>query len=86
MKRLKSNMILKSLSLFLLTTLGSCNSDLLNQDPTTQMAKETFWKTPADATLAVVGIYSDLADIFARDYYFDGVSEFHLSIKDVCFY
>jgi starch-binding outer membrane protein, SusD/RagB family len=76
MKRLKSKMVLKSLSLIILITLVSCNSDLLNQDPTTQMAKETFWKTPDDAALAVVGIYSDLTDIFARDYYFDGASEF----------
>jgi hypothetical protein len=60
---------------FLLST-TSCVRDLLNQDPTTELAATAFWKTEADATYALYGAYADIRPLFDRDYYFDGMGEY----------
>lgn len=54
----------------------SCVKDLLNQVPTTDVAKDAFWKTEADATIALMGAYADIRPVFDRDYYFDGQGEY----------
>lgn len=40
--------------------LSACNKDFLNKNPPDQLSAGTFWKTPADADLALAGIYSYL--------------------------
>jgi hypothetical protein len=55
---------------------SSCRKDLLNQQPTTDLGADAFWKTEADATYALMGAYGDVRDCFDRDYYFDGQAEF----------
>lgn len=54
----------------------SCKKDLLNQTPTTDLAASVFWKTPADATTALMGAYAAIRPCFDRDYYFDGQGEY----------
>lgn len=54
----------------------SCKKDLLNQIPTTDLAASVFWKTPADATTALMGAYAAVRPCFDRDYYFDGQGEY----------
>ncbi|MDR1380651.1 MAG: RagB/SusD family nutrient uptake outer membrane protein, partial [Tannerella sp.] len=54
----------------------SCVQDLLNQDPTTDLAASAFWKTEADATYALYGAYADIRPLFDRDYYLDGHAEY----------
>jgi hypothetical protein len=55
---------------------NSCNKDLLNQQPTTDLGAAAFWKTEADATTALMGLYSSVRPLFDRDYYLDGQSEY----------
>ncbi|MGN6531520.1 MAG: RagB/SusD family nutrient uptake outer membrane protein, partial [Ginsengibacter sp.] len=55
---------------------SSCKKDLLNQVPTTDLAASVFWKTPADATTALMGAYAAVRPCFDRDYYFDGQGEY----------
>ncbi|MDR2773590.1 MAG: RagB/SusD family nutrient uptake outer membrane protein [Tannerella sp.] len=70
------------LSLTCCTTAGwlvfatSCVQNLLNQDPTTELAASAFWKTEADATYALYGAYADIRPLFDRDYYLDGHGEY----------
>lgn len=40
-------------------SLGAC-SKLLNKDPLDQISSETFWKTQADADMALAGVYARL--------------------------
>ncbi|THU34180.1 RagB/SusD family nutrient uptake outer membrane protein [Niastella caeni] len=54
----------------------ACRKDLLNQDPTTELATAQFWKTEADATYALMGAYASIRPCFDRDYYFDGQGEY----------
>lgn len=60
----------------LLFSIGSCTKDLLNRQPTTDLAIAVFWKTEADATYALMGAYSSIRPLFDRDYYFDGQGEY----------
>lgn len=60
----------------ILISLGSCNEDLLNQIPTGELASTEFWKTEADATYALNGVYNNVRSLFDRDYYFDGNGEY----------
>lgn len=55
--------------------LSSCHPNLLDQDPTTVVASNQFWKTEADATYALNGAYAEVRRLFDRDYMFDGMSE-----------
>ena len=54
----------------------SCRKNLLNQDPTTDLPSNSFWKTEADATYALMGAYASIRPLFDRDYYFDGQGEY----------
>ena len=78
MKKIK----LSSKILFIIVTTGlmvfqsSCKKDLLNQDPTTVLATDAFWKTEDDATIALMGAYAATRAVFDRDYYFDGNGEY----------
>ena len=78
MKKIK----LSSKILFIILTTGlmvfqsSCRKDLLNQDPTTVLATDAFWKTEDDATIALMGAYAATRAVFDRDYYFDGNGEY----------
>lgn len=54
----------------------SCVKDLLNQIPTGEMASSEFWKTEADALIALNGAYNEARRAFGRDYYWDGQGEF----------
>jgi len=54
----------------------SCRKDLLDRTPTGELASENFWKTDADATIALMSAYAAARAVFDRDYYFDGHGEF----------
>jgi hypothetical protein len=54
----------------------SCKKDLLDQTPTGELAAVNFWKTDADATIALMAAYASARAVFDRDYYFEGHSEF----------
>lgn len=54
----------------------SCRKDLLDQDPTTELGSNQFWKTEADATYALMGCYASVRPLFDRDYYLDGHSDY----------
>lgn len=56
--------------------LGACRKNLLEQEPTTDLATAVFWKTEADATYALMGAYASIRPCFDRDYYFDGQAEY----------
>ncbi|WP_026632686.1 RagB/SusD family nutrient uptake outer membrane protein [Dyadobacter alkalitolerans] len=55
---------------------GSCTHDLLEQDPTTELATNAFWKTEDDAAFALNGAYASVRPLFDRDYYLDGHGEY----------
>jgi len=64
-------------SLFLLALLPiSCQNDLLDQEPTTELGAEAFWKTEADAYSALMGAYAGARSVFFADYLWDGMGEF----------
>ncbi len=70
----KPLMLLALATLTLLPT--ACHDDLLKQKPTTDLGASQFWKTEADATIALMGAYSAVRPVFDRDYYFDGQAEY----------
>lgn len=76
----KSNIISKILFIPVLAgvmlSLTSCKDDLLEQQPTTEVAASAFWKTEEDATFALQGAYAAVRPVFDRDYYFDGHGEY----------
>lgn len=78
MKTVKN--ILKQSGLFLLTAAmllqSSCTKDLLDQTPTGLLDSQEFWKTEADATIALMAAYASSRAVFDRDYYFDGHGEY----------
>jgi len=55
---------------------SSCKKDLLDQTPTTELAGDQFWKTEADATIALMSAYAAARAVFDRDYYFEGHGEY----------
>jgi hypothetical protein len=59
--------------------ISSCRKNLLEQDPTTELPAQQFWKTEADATYALMGLYAATRPCFDRDYHFDGQAEFFRS-------
>jgi starch-binding outer membrane protein, SusD/RagB family len=60
----------------MLTVPTSCKKELLEQVPTGELASENFWKTDADATIALMSAYAAARAVFDRDYYFDGHGEY----------
>jgi len=56
---------------------SSCTKNLLEQQPTVDLASSSFWNTEADATTALMGSYSAVRALFDRDYYFDGQGEYY---------
>jgi hypothetical protein len=75
MKRIKH--ILSAITFTgLIFGMGSCTQDLLEQDPTTELATDAFWKTEDDATFALNGAYASVRPLFDRDYYLDGHGEY----------
>ena len=54
----------------------SCKKNLLDQEPTTEIAANVFWKTDADALSGLMGAYAAARPCFDRDYYFDGQGEY----------
>ncbi|MDR0540842.1 MAG: RagB/SusD family nutrient uptake outer membrane protein, partial [Dysgonamonadaceae bacterium] len=71
MKYLKYILLLVAAGLF-----HSCVKDLLDQQPTTSVSSDLFWKTTDDALTSTLGVYQATRTLFGRDYYFDGVGEF----------
>ncbi|MGO4288194.1 RagB/SusD family nutrient uptake outer membrane protein [Chitinophaga sp. RAB17] len=63
------NLINRSIFLFLAIGLAACNKNLLDTAPTDRLAVNIFWKTEADAKLAVNALYQDLdsTNILALD-------------------
>jgi len=61
---------------FVLTVPTSCKKDLLERVPTGELAAENFWKTDADATIALMSAYAASRAVFDRDYYFEGHGEY----------
>ncbi len=55
---------------------SSCTKNLLDQNPTVDLASAAFWNTEADATTALMGAYSSVRPLFDRDYYLDGQGEY----------
>ncbi|MEO7584044.1 MAG: RagB/SusD family nutrient uptake outer membrane protein [Ferruginibacter sp.] len=55
---------------------SSCKKTLLDQEPTTELSAAEFWKTDADATIALMTAYAATRAVFDRDYYFDGQGEY----------
>jgi len=78
MKKIKSNFYTPaSLLLVLLLVLQtSCRKNILDQEPTTELGANQFWKTETDATYALMGAYASTRPCFDRDYYFDGQTEY----------
>lgn len=60
----------------ILTFPVSCRKDLLDRTPTGELAASNFWKTDADATIALMSAYAATRAVFDRDYYFEGHGEF----------
>ena len=54
----------------------SCKKHLLDQKPTGELDSANFWKTEADATFGLMGLYAATRPLFDRDYYFDGQGEY----------
>ncbi|MBC7829499.1 MAG: RagB/SusD family nutrient uptake outer membrane protein [Chitinophagaceae bacterium] len=78
MKKIKISSTLFTIMVLagLLVLQSSCKKDLLNQKPTTDVDAGDFWKTEADATVALMGAYAAARPVFDRDYYFDGHGEY----------
>ena len=54
----------------------ACRKNLLDQDPTTELPANVFWKTEADAVAGLMGAYAATRPCFDRDYYMDGQGEY----------
>lgn len=76
MIKINSNTLLICILAGLIITQTACKKDLLQQDPTTQLAAKDFLKTEADATFALMGAYAATRPVFDRDYYLDGHAEY----------
>ncbi|WP_247231504.1 RagB/SusD family nutrient uptake outer membrane protein [Telluribacter sp. SYSU D00476] len=76
MKKITSKILTLSALAGMLVCASSCTKDLLDLEPTTELASNAFWKTEADATFALQGAYASIRPLFDRDYYFDGHGEY----------
>lgn len=61
---------------FLGIFLTGCVKNLFDQEPTTELGANAYWKTENDATYALMGLYADVRPLFDRDYYLDGHGEY----------
>jgi hypothetical protein len=75
MKKIKYILSACAITGIILTT-TSCVKDLLEQQPTTEVAASAFWKTEEDAVFALNGAYASIRPVFDRDYYLDGHGEY----------
>ncbi|MGV3641017.1 MAG: RagB/SusD family nutrient uptake outer membrane protein [Adhaeribacter sp.] len=75
-RNITSKLLLLPVWAFCLCLLSSCQDDLLDQQPTTELGAAAFWKTEEDATFALHGAYAAVRPLFDRDYYFDGHGEY----------
>jgi hypothetical protein len=55
---------------------SGCVKNLLDQKATVDLPYAQFWKTEADATMALMGAYSDIRYVFDRDYMMEGHGEY----------
>ena len=78
MKNIKSISSIFTIALLAIVLIvqTSCRKDLLDQDPTTELPANVFWKTEADALAGLMGAYAATRPCFDRDYYFDGQGEY----------
>lgn len=76
MKKTRSNIFIVLAMAGLTLVPSACTDDLLDQQPTTELGKQAFWQTEADATTALMGAYAAVRPLFDRDYYFDGQGEY----------
>ncbi|MRG45787.1 RagB/SusD family nutrient uptake outer membrane protein [Chitinophaga sp. SYP-B3965] len=53
-----------------------CVKNLLDQKATVELPYSQFWKTEADATMALMGCYADVRYVFDRDYMMEGHGEY----------
>jgi hypothetical protein len=54
----------------------ACRKDLLTLPPTTELSPNTFWKTEADATAGLMGLYAAARPCWDRDDYMDGHGDY----------
>jgi hypothetical protein len=74
---MKKNILKRSFAFLLgLSFCVSCVDDLLNQQPTTQLAKDAFWKTPDDALTALYGAYAEVRGCMDMELWYDGLTNF----------
>ncbi len=76
MKKTNIKIVVVSIVMGMAIFINSCTKDLLDQAPTTKMDAAAFWKTEADATIALMGAYADVRPLFDRDYYLEGHGEY----------
>ena len=78
MKNIKSISVIFTIVLSVVGVLfqTSCRKNLLDQDPTTEIPANVFWKTEADAVAGLMGAYAATRPCFDRDYYMDGHGEY----------
>lgn len=77
MKKKNTNLIrVMIVALAMVFTQTACVKDVLKQAPTVDLALSEFWKTEADATIGLNGLYAAVRPCFDRDYYFDGQGEY----------
>jgi len=74
-KLIRNTLLVPSVALLVLMQ-TSCREDLLDREPTTELAAANFWTSEDDATTALMGAYSAVRPCFDRDYYLDGQSEY----------
>src|SRR6187402_3252923 len=74
-KKIDSSITIIALAFCILQAL-SCRKNLLDQAPTTNPSPATFWKSEADATNGLQGLYAAARPCFDRDYYFDGQADY----------
>jgi hypothetical protein len=72
----KISKVMAALAFMAATLLPTACDDLLDQQATTALPADKFWKTEGDATIALNGAYAAVRQCFDRDYYFDGQGEF----------
>jgi hypothetical protein len=77
MKKTNKNFFrLTILAVCIAFTQTACVKDVLDQEPRVDLAASEFWKTEADATIGLNGLYAAVRPCFDRDYYFDGHGEY----------
>lgn len=73
MKKIKT--ILITALVFLGCIQSSCVNELLDRPVTSELDQSVFWKTPADATSALAGVYNALRPIYYKGGLWDIASE-----------